>query len=113
MSAYADVEDPVALLNRDPGLAGGATIEDAISGASFQVQAVNWVWEQVVGENLVESIITPITGDFEQIARAAAQWDNVRDALQAVRNNLNAGLGELQPAWEGDAANTSSSTGRT
>ncbi|MGH3469531.1 MAG: DUF6531 domain-containing protein, partial [Thermocrispum sp.] len=69
-----------------------------------QVQAVNWVWEKVVGEDLIESIITPITGDFEQIARTAAQWNNVRDALQAVRNNLNGGLDQLQPHWEGDAA---------
>ncbi|TLW90729.1 type IV secretion protein Rhs [Saccharomonospora piscinae] len=102
--AYADVEDPAALLAQDPGLAGGSSIEDAIADAGFQVQAVNWVWQKVVGEDLVSSIITPITGDFEKIAEAAAQWNNVRDALQAVRNNLNAGLEELRPAWAGDAA---------
>ncbi|MBK1786882.1 DUF6531 domain-containing protein [Prauserella cavernicola] len=106
MPGYADVEDPGALLAQDPGLEGGASIEEAISDAGFQVQAVNWVWEKVVGEDLVSSIITPITGDFEQIARGAAQWNNVRDALQAVRNNLNGGLEELRPSWSGDAADT-------
>ncbi|OLT41250.1 hypothetical protein BJF85_24310 [Saccharomonospora sp. CUA-673] len=104
MGTYADIEAPGELLSRDPGLYGGGTIEDAISNAGFQVQAVNWVWQQVVGEDLVSSIITPITGDFEKIAQGAAQWNNVRDALQGVRNNLNSGLGELSPAWQGEAA---------
>lgn len=113
MPGYADVEDPQALLNRDPGLAGGSSVEEAISEAGFQVQAVNWVWEKVVGEDLVESIITPITGDFEQIARGAAQWNNVRDALQAVRNNLNGGLDELQPHWQGEGSAAFSNKIRT
>lgn len=104
MPGYADVEDPVALLNRAPDTSGGPKVEDAIREAGFEVQAVNWVWEKVVGENLVESIIEPITGDFEKISEQAAQWKNVKDALQAIRNNLNAGLGELQPAWQGQAA---------
>ncbi|MEU6642425.1 RHS repeat-associated core domain-containing protein [Saccharomonospora sp. NPDC046836] len=104
MAGYADVEDPIGLLAQDPGLEGGSSIEDAIADAGLQVQVVNWVWEKVVGEDLVSSIITPITGDFESIAKAAAQWSNVRDALQAVRNNLNGGLEELRPGWSGDAA---------
>lgn len=104
MGDYADIESPGDLLQRDPGLEGGSSVEDAIADAGFQVQAVNWVWEKVVGEDLVSSIITPITGDFEKIAQGAAQWNNVRDALQAVRNNLNNGLTELQPAWQGPAA---------
>ncbi|MBB3663656.1 RHS repeat-associated protein [Prauserella sediminis] len=107
--SYQQLEDPVAILAKDPGLEGGAKIEDAIANAGIQVQAVNWVWEQVVGESLVETLITPITGDFEQIARGAAQWNNVRDALQAVRNNLNGGLEPLQSAWQGGAAESFSS----
>lgn len=104
MAAYADVEDPVALLNRAPDTTGGPTVEEAIREAGFEVQVVNWIWEKVVGTNLVDSVITPITGDFEKISQQAGQWANVADALQAIRNNLNSGLGELQPAWQGQAA---------
>jgi RHS repeat-associated protein len=104
MPGYADVEDPVALLNRAPDTSGGPTVEDAVREAGFEVQAVDWVWRKVVGESLVDSIIKPITGDFEKIARQAGEWRNVKDALQAVRNNLNAGLTELQPAWQGESA---------
>lgn len=62
------------------------------------------MWEQIVGESLVESIIMPITGDFEKIHETGSQWENVCDALQAIRNNLNAGLEELSPNWTGDTA---------
>jgi RHS repeat-associated protein len=104
MAGYADVEDPVTLLNRAPDTSGGPKIADAIREAGFEVQAVNWVWEKVVGEDLVTSIIEPITGDFEKISQQAGEWRNIKDALQAIRNNLNAGLDELQPAWQGGAA---------
>lgn len=101
MPGYADVEDPIAVLNTAPDVSGGPTVEEAIEEAGFQVQMVNWVWEQIVGESLVESIIMPITGDFEKIHETGAQWENVCDALQAIRNNLNSGLEELAPNWHG------------
>jgi RHS repeat-associated protein len=102
--AYSDVVDPVAMLNRAPEGHTGPQVADAIANAGFEVQAVNWVWQKIVGESLVDSIIKPITGDFDKIAEQAGQWKNVSAALQAVRNNVNAGLGELQGAWTGDAA---------
>lgn len=104
MPGYADVEDPVALLNRPPDTSDGPRVEDAIQEAGFEVQAVNWVWQLVVGEDLVTSIIEPITGDFEKISQQAGEWRNVKDALQAIRDNLNSGLQELRPAWQGQAA---------
>lgn len=104
IGAYADVEDPIAILNTAPDTSGGPTVEEAIEEAGFQVQMVNWVWEQIVGESLVESIIMPITGDFEKIHETACQWENVCDALQAIRNNLNAGLQELAPNWTGETS---------
>ncbi|GAA2992141.1 DUF6531 domain-containing protein [Actinokineospora diospyrosa] len=103
MSGYADAVDPVALLNRTPSTPGGQSVQDAVNGAGIEVRAVDWVWRKVVGESLVESIITPITGDFEKIARQAAEWTNVKDALQAIRNNLNSGLTELSQGWHGAA----------
>ncbi|MCG8915444.1 hypothetical protein L6E12_06550 [Actinokineospora sp. PR83] len=101
---YADTADPIAALNNEANLQGGPSISDAISEAGVQVQVVNWIWEKVVGDDLVTSLIAPITGDFEKIATTGKQWDNVCDALQAVRDNLNTGLDELDPHWDGAAA---------
>ncbi|TDQ00954.1 DUF6531 domain-containing protein [Labedaea rhizosphaerae] len=104
MTGYQDTQDPVALLNREPDTSGGPTVEQAVQDAGIEVQAVDWVWRKVVGESLVKTIVEPITGDFEKIAKQAGEWENVCDALQAVRNNLNSGLQELDQAWTGDAA---------
>ncbi|WP_156758018.1 WXG100 family type VII secretion target [Actinokineospora pegani] len=101
---YADTVDPIAALNNEANLQGGPSIDSAIANAGAQVQVVNWIWEQVVGEDLVTSIIAPITGDFEKIAVTGKQWDNVCDALQAVRDNMNSGLDELAPHWDGAAS---------
>ncbi|WP_018681709.1 DUF6531 domain-containing protein [Actinokineospora enzanensis] len=103
MTGYADATDPIALLNRAPSTAGGPSVQEAVRGAGIEVRAVDWVWRKVVGESLVESVITPITGDFEKIARQAAEWGNVKDALQAIRNNMNSGLSELSHGWQGAA----------
>ncbi|MGQ0839256.1 WXG100 family type VII secretion target [Actinokineospora sp.] len=102
--SYADVSDPNTALANTETLGEGPKIEEAIAEAGLQVQVVNWIWEQVTGSNLVESIITPITGDFEKIGTTGKQWENISEALQAVRDNLNGGLGELDPHWDGEAA---------
>ncbi|WP_433409501.1 DUF6531 domain-containing protein [Saccharomonospora azurea] len=104
MAAYREVVKPQDLLQGGDESSGESAIEQAIADAGFQVQAVNWVWQKVVGEDLVSSIITPITGDFEKIGNAAAEWDKVCQALQAVRQNINAGAEELRPSWQGPAA---------
>lgn len=101
---YADTADPTTALNNADTIDGGLKIEDAIRDAGAQVQVVNWIWEQVVGDDLVSSIITPITGDFEKISATGKQWENICEALQSVRDNLNGGLDELDPHWDGDAA---------
>ncbi|MDA3648804.1 hypothetical protein LZ318_12820 [Saccharopolyspora indica] len=105
MSGYADTQDPAAVLNaaaqNRPGL---QSTKELIEAAGWKLQSVNWVYEKVTGENLVDSLIKPLLGDFEKIDENAAAWSNIAKALDAVRNNLNAGLQELEPHWEGEAA---------
>lgn len=102
--AYADAADPVGCLNVETGQDDPAGLKEAINGASWQVQAVNWIYEQVTGQNLVESLIAPITGDFAKISQNAAAWDAVAKSLRAVRENINNGVSELRQSWDGGAA---------
>jgi uncharacterized protein YukE len=105
MSGYADTQDPVAVLNTAPqDRPGRQSTKELIEQSGWKLQGVNWVYEKATGENLVDTLIKPLLGDFEKIAENAAAWDNIAKALDAVRNNLNAGLGELEPHWEGTAA---------
>ncbi|MBY8848005.1 hypothetical protein [Saccharothrix longispora] len=105
MTAYADVEDPSVALNAAAeDRPGRQSTKELIEKAGWKIQGVNWIYEKVTGENLVESLINPLLGDFEKIDANATAWDGVAKALDAVRNNVGAGVGQLGPHWEGDAA---------
>ncbi|QUH05268.1 hypothetical protein HUO13_34850 [Saccharopolyspora erythraea] len=104
MGAFADEEDPIALLEADPTKSNADALDAAVEDAGWQVQAVNWVYEKVTGENLIESLIAPITGDFSKIEVNAEAWGQVGEALSAIRTNLNAGISELRESWDGAGA---------
>ncbi|SHG08054.1 hypothetical protein [Streptoalloteichus hindustanus] len=106
MTAYADVEDPRSALKEPEAKdrPGNQTSEEMIKAAGWRLRGVNWVYEKIAGEDLIEALITPLVGDFEKIDKNAAAWDNVAAALDSVRHNLNEGLKQLDPNWEGSAA---------
>lgn len=58
----------------------------------------------MTGENLVEALITPITGDWARIAANGEAWRNVGDAVEQVSGNLSDNVGKLGPHWDGAAA---------
>lgn len=105
MGAFEDKQDPLEELSSDDANQdSGDDLKAAIEDAGWRVQAVNWVYEQVTGQNLVESLIAPITGDFAKIEQNAAAWQKVGGALSAIRENLNDGVSELRETWDGRGA---------
>ncbi|MDA3643162.1 hypothetical protein LZ318_19180 [Saccharopolyspora indica] len=105
MSGYADVQDPASVLNNSAqDRPYRQTTRELVEAAGWRLRSVNWVYEKVAGEDLVESLVQPLLGDFDKIDQNAAAWDGVAKALDAVRNNLNAGLQQLEPHWDGQAA---------
>ncbi|MEV4728835.1 hypothetical protein [Saccharopolyspora sp. NPDC049426] len=104
MASYEDAEDPLALLEADPSKSNQDSLQQAVEDAGWQVQAVNWVYEQVTGENLIEQLISPITGDFSKIETNAEAWNQIGEALRAVRKNLNQGISDLRKSWDGSGA---------
>ncbi|WP_112276627.1 WXG100 family type VII secretion target [Lentzea terrae] len=105
MTAYADVQDPsVALSAAAEDRPGRQSTKELIEKAGWKIQGVNWIYEKVTGENLVESLINPLLGDFEKIDANANAWDQVAKALDAVRHNVGDGVGQLGPHWNGKAA---------
>ncbi|MGM1058805.1 WXG100 family type VII secretion target [Saccharothrix sp. Mg75] len=105
MTAYADVEDPSVALNAAAeDRPGRQSTRELIEKAGWKIQGVNWIYEKVTGENLVESLINPLLGDFEKIDANANAWDRVAKALDSVRHNVGEGAKQLGPHWEGDAA---------
>ncbi|NGY62028.1 MYG1 family protein [Lentzea sp. NEAU-D13] len=104
-TAYADVQDPSAALNAAAeDRPGRQTTKELIEAAGWKLQGVNWIYEKVTGENLIESLISPLVGDFEKIDANANAWDQVAKALDSVRHNVGDGVGQLNPHWNGAAA---------
>ncbi|KAA5833340.1 hypothetical protein ABT337_19855 [Saccharopolyspora hirsuta] len=104
MASFADAEDPMGVLTADPSQSNAESQKQAIEDAGWQVQAVNWVYEKVTGQNLIETLISPITGDFSKIETNAEAWGQVGDALRAIRKNLNQGISDLRESWDGSGA---------
>ncbi|GAA2818636.1 hypothetical protein [Saccharopolyspora taberi] len=104
MGAFADEEDPLSKLEADPTKSNAESLQAAVEEAGWQVQAVNWVYEKVTGENLIEALIAPIVGDFSKIETNAEAWNQVGESLSSVRKNLNAGVSELRESWDGEGA---------
>lgn len=101
---FEDSADPLAKLDVETNQDSSEGLKSAIEGASWQVQGINWIYEQVTGQNLVESLISPITGDFAKIGQNAEAWTAVGESLRAIRENINHGVSDLRESWEGDAA---------
>ncbi|MBB5806584.1 uncharacterized protein YukE [Saccharothrix ecbatanensis] len=105
MTAYADVEDPsVALSAGAEDRPGRQSTKELIEKAGWKIQGVNWIYEKVTGENLLDALIKPLLGDFEKIDENANSWDRVAKALDSVRHNVDAGAEQLASHWDGDAA---------
>ncbi len=102
-SGYADTKTVGSYLNA-PTVDSGGTVADKIAKQGPQVQVVNWIWERVTGKDLVEALITPITGDWARIAANGKAWCNVGDALEQISGNLSDNVGKLDPHWSGAAA---------
>lgn len=104
-ATFADEEDPLKPLRENGEIATDhQAIQDEVKSAGIEVQVVDWVYQQVTGNSLVEQLVTPISGDFTKIAANATSWDAVGTSLRSVRANLNHGVGQLRQSWEGTAA---------
>jgi len=102
--SYSDV-DPVDGHLRPPDLRSGG-LEEMIANQSIQVQAVDWIFERITGRSLIETIITPITGDWTRIAANGDAWRSVGAAVDAISNNLTANVEILRQHWTGGAADS-------
>jgi len=101
-TAYADKESVGDVLTVNE--ATGEGLKAAIENMGWEVQAVNWVFEQVTGENLVQAIIAPITGDFEKVRVNAEAWRAVGAAMDTIATNLSHNVALVRDNWSGTAA---------
>ena len=102
--AYSDVTSVTNLLRTPTANAGG--LEQMISNQSIQVQVVDWIFKQVTGRSLVQTIIEPITGDWSRIAANGEAWRSASQAMLAMADNLSGNIDELRSHWSGSASDS-------
>ena len=105
MGGYTDV-DPVLGHLRSPALDLVGDIVAIIRSQSPQVAAVDWIFKKVTGISLIDTVVTPISGDWSRIAANGEAWRSASTAIEAMANNLTANVDTLQQHWTGAAADS-------
>lgn len=104
MGGYADVKhisDDLTAPEVDK-----SSLDDCLDDAGWELQAINWAFEKITGESLVEKIITPLTGDWSKIHADGDAWRSVGDSMSTISYNLTTNVGTLREHWDGEAAKT-------
>jgi hypothetical protein len=102
--SYSDATSVTSLL-RTPGT-GGNSLQQMIASASPQVQVVDWIFKKVTGISLVETIVAPLMGDWARIAANGEAWRSIASSLEAISQNLDRNVDELQNHWQGAASDS-------
>jgi uncharacterized protein YukE len=105
---YADTMHPLGRLN-PPGNYDElvtASVTDALPGVVGWINdAVAWATRQFGHEvNVVKWLTEVVGGDWGDLLSLADAWNNLAWASSDIAANLTAGVTELNPHWDGNAA---------
>lgn len=95
MTTYADKTE----LKLDPPEVGTDSLKDQLKNLSPDVQALNWVYEQIRGKDMFTELIEPLTGDFNRMRANGEAWNTVATAIENVSDNLTHNADDLRTHW--------------
>lgn len=105
-TAFADRKHPLGRLNppdpEDSKKYGNA--EEAIRGAFGDFAWVDKLLDEVFDFSVAGLLVDAIGVDYGQLKVIADVWNDVRWATADLRENLMAGYADLDPHWQGNAA---------
>ncbi|MDT7727762.1 MAG: hypothetical protein QOI21_4338 [Actinomycetota bacterium] len=99
----ADGTEIIAVLQPPPA-PSGENIQKMVEEAGWQVAAVDWAFEQVTGNSLVQTVIMPITGDFNKIQQNAEAWNTIADSMKQFSATMSGNAEIVSGSWKGKAA---------
>ena len=102
MSGFADVANPEGRLN-PPG-DYSAEVRAAAQEALGAIGKIDQAFQTIVGWSPAEELLEWVGGNWGQLLSLRDCWNNLAFASQDVGKNLQAGKGELDPQWSGNAA---------
>ncbi|KAA9155175.1 hypothetical protein FPZ12_030510 [Amycolatopsis acidicola] len=95
MTTYADKTE----LKLEPPEVGTDSLADQLDNLAPDVQAINWVYEQVRGKDMFTELIEPLTGDFNRIRANGEAWNTVATAIENISDNLTHNADDLRTHW--------------
>lgn len=102
MSGFPDVADPTGRLN-PPG-DYGAEVRAAAQEALGLIGKIDSAFQTIVGWSPAQELLEWVGGNWGQLLSLRDAWNNFAFASADIGKNLQAGKGELDPQWNGNAA---------
>ncbi|SDJ66344.1 hypothetical protein SAMN04487820_101135 [Actinopolyspora mzabensis] len=102
MAGYADVVDPTRRLTT-PG-DYGAEVRAAAQEALGAIGEIDSAFQTIVGWSPAQELLEWVGGNWGQLLSLRDTWENLAKANLDLKENLESGLGALEPLWEGNAA---------
>ncbi|AXB43246.1 WXG100 family type VII secretion target [Amycolatopsis albispora] len=102
MTAFVDTHHPLGRL-----VAPGQENNDAAEAIRDALGTFGWIdklMDELFDFSFVEIVVDEIGAEYGQLKTIGAVWNNLRWAVEGVAENLRSGYGELEPQWEGNAA---------
>jgi hypothetical protein len=103
MSTYPTGANVTSAL-KQPNPNSGPQIKDLVQQAGWQVEGIDWAFQKVTGESIVEKVIEPITGDFDKISHDGDAWRSIGSAMTAFAQEFHTGVSQVRQNWVGGAA---------
>ncbi|KAA9160005.1 hypothetical protein FPZ12_019140 [Amycolatopsis acidicola] len=97
-SEISDVLEP-------PEPSNGDDVKQLVEDAGIEVMAVDWVFQHIAGQSLVDMVIKPITGDFSKMRQNGDAWETIGDAMKQFSATMSGNADIItQDDWHGPSA---------
>lgn len=97
-SEISDVLEPP-----EPG--DGSDVQALVQDAGLEVMAVDWVFQHIAGQSLVDMVIKPITGDFTKMRQNGDAWETIGDTMKQFSATMSGNADIItENDWSGPSA---------
>ncbi|QWF83180.1 hypothetical protein [Amycolatopsis sp. CA-230715] len=100
--ALSDGSEIIEVL-KPPPPPDGKNIQELVNEAGWEVAGVDWAFKKVTGHSIVETVIMPITGDFNKIQQNAEAWKTISNSMKQFSATMSGNADIITQTWRGPA----------
>lgn len=88
-----------------PEPSDGSDVQQLVQDAGLEVMAVDWVFQHIAGQSLVDMVIKPITGDFSKMRQNGEAWETIGNAMKQFSATMSGNADIItENDWSGPSA---------